>query len=185
VLRTCGPLLFYEFIRIGVTRIGAFVEQTIAVIIPPGVDLNQEERVFLSGFFFLTQDCVAGNKRKKFLPFRAANRGCSRMFFGVIFRNSYRKYKMVVGGGEGTDFAYIAGKGKIILARSTAMSPLISHQLLDIGLGEEFPRQDTGGSISGKVFQDGCPGQRTGYQPYGENGSPDNEDRQRPSGFRL
>ncbi|MHB1014966.1 MAG: hypothetical protein ACYC2W_06785 [Desulfurivibrionaceae bacterium] len=39
-------------VKVGVTRIGAFVVQTIALIIPRGVDLNQEERVFSSGLDF-------------------------------------------------------------------------------------------------------------------------------------
>jgi len=50
---------FYEFIKIDVTRIGAFVKETIALIILPGVDLNQEERYFLSGLIFL-QNCTEG-----------------------------------------------------------------------------------------------------------------------------
>jgi hypothetical protein len=40
-------------VKVVVTRIGVFVKETIAVIIPPGVDLNQEERYFLSGLIFL------------------------------------------------------------------------------------------------------------------------------------
>ncbi|MCX5865289.1 MAG: hypothetical protein NTW42_09525 [Deltaproteobacteria bacterium] len=39
-------------VKADVTRIGAFVKETIAIIIPPGVDLNQEERYFLSGLIF-------------------------------------------------------------------------------------------------------------------------------------
>jgi hypothetical protein len=38
--------------KVGITRIGAFVKETITIIIPLGVDLNQEERYFLSGLFF-------------------------------------------------------------------------------------------------------------------------------------
>jgi hypothetical protein len=39
--------------KVDVTRIGAFVKETIAIIIPPGVDLNQEERYFWSALIFL------------------------------------------------------------------------------------------------------------------------------------
>jgi hypothetical protein len=46
-------ILLWCSVKVGVTRIGAFVKETIAVIIFPGVDLNQEERVFLSGLFFV------------------------------------------------------------------------------------------------------------------------------------
>jgi hypothetical protein len=46
--------------KVGITRIGAFVEQTIALIILPGVDLNQEERYFWSGLFFF----LLGTRRK-------------------------------------------------------------------------------------------------------------------------
>jgi hypothetical protein len=41
-------------VKVDVTRIGAFVKETVALIIPPGVDLNQEDRYFLSEFDFLS-----------------------------------------------------------------------------------------------------------------------------------
>ncbi|MHB8987971.1 MAG: hypothetical protein ACYC6S_04220 [Desulfobulbia bacterium] len=61
-------------VKVEVTRIGAFVKETIAVIIPSGVDLNQEERVFLSGLFFIfirawrtAESSVLTARNKKYL----------------------------------------------------------------------------------------------------------------------
>lgn len=92
-----------------------------------------------------------------------------------------------MGGVEGREriLLVLQGKGKIILVRRTAMSPLISHQVIDIGLGEESPRKGTSGNMSGKACQDGCQAQHTERQLFVENGLPDNEDRQRLAGFHL